>query len=125
MSPMHKDFSQRADEECGIDEFFTQINPTQATWAPIRKTKSLHIDDPISLPTTVIDKQHRRNSDNFAQYPSWYTTPEYKIPSPASPAIDENDGPMSFNRSPSILDFTGGKPMKKINQRNAKRKLFV
>ncbi|KAL4143182.1 hypothetical protein QTP88_005542 [Uroleucon formosanum] len=43
MSPMHEDLSQArvADEECGIDEFLSQINPTQGVWTPIQKTKSM------------------------------------------------------------------------------------
>ncbi|KAL4103976.1 hypothetical protein QTP88_019289 [Uroleucon formosanum] len=67
MSPMHDedDFSQAraADEDRGIKELLTQ-----ATWAP---TKSLHIDDSTNLPPVIIDKRHRRDSDNFAQYPPW------------------------------------------------------
>ncbi|XP_060855187.1 uncharacterized protein LOC132932852 [Metopolophium dirhodum] len=122
MSPMHEDLSQArvADEERGIDEFLTQ-----ATWAPARKTKPLPIDDSGSLPTTIIDPLPVSfDSNNFAQPPSWYTAPQYIESSPTSPAVDENDGPTSFNHSPSILDFTGGEPTKKLNKRNAKRKLF-
>ncbi|XP_060859183.1 uncharacterized protein LOC132936464 [Metopolophium dirhodum] len=127
MSPMHEDFSQKrgADEECGIDEFLTQ-----ATWAPTRKTKPLHIDDPGSLPTTIIDTLPASfDSDNFAQPPPWYTAPQYIESSPQSPAVDENDGPTSFNLSPSsppaLLGFTGQKlAKKKPSMGSVKRKLF-
>ncbi|XP_060865282.1 uncharacterized protein LOC132946181 [Metopolophium dirhodum] len=119
MSPMHEDLSQArvADEERGIDEFLTQ-----ATWAPARKTKLLPIDDPGSLPASF-------DSDNFAQPPPWYTAPQYIESSPPSPAVDENDGPTSFNLSPSsppaLLGFTGQKlAKKKPSMRSVKRKLF-
>ncbi|KAF0763462.1 Uncharacterized protein FWK35_00008143, partial [Aphis craccivora] len=69
MSPMHENLSQTkaADDECGIDAFLTQINPTQATWAP---TKSL----PTSLPSfdCLDNTADGFDSDNFAQYPPWY-----------------------------------------------------
>ncbi|KAL4083680.1 hypothetical protein QTP88_028996 [Uroleucon formosanum] len=102
MSPMHDedDFSQAraADEDCGIKEFLTQ-----ATWAP---TKTLPV--PSSLPTTIIDTLLDYDSDNFAQDPyGCIKSYRYIDPSPTSPAVDENDGPTSFNHSPSILDFTG------------------
>jgi len=29
------------DEECGINEFLSQINPTQEAWTSIQKTKSM------------------------------------------------------------------------------------
>ncbi|KAL4084266.1 hypothetical protein QTP88_028091 [Uroleucon formosanum] len=122
MSPMYEDLSQArvADEDRGLNDFLRQINPTQATWAP---TKTLPV--PSSLPTSFIDTLPDYDSDNFAQDPYGRIKSYRNIePSPTSPAVDENDGPTSFNRSPSILDFTGGKPMKKLNQRNAKRKLF-
>ncbi|KAL4152834.1 hypothetical protein QTP88_000667 [Uroleucon formosanum] len=122
MSPMYEDLSQAraADEDRGINDFLRQINPTQATWAA---TKTLPV--PSSLPTSFIDTLPDYDSDNFAQDPYGRIKSYRNIePSPTSPAVDENDGPTSFNRSPSILDFTGGKPMKKLNQRNAKRKLF-
>ncbi|KAL4153099.1 hypothetical protein QTP88_000932 [Uroleucon formosanum] len=122
MSPMYEDLSQAraADKDRGINEFLRQINPTQATWAP---TKTLPV--PSSLPTSFIDTLPDYDSDNFAQDPYGRIKSYRNIePSPTSPAVDENDGPTSFNRSPSILNFTGGKPMKKLNQRNAQRKLF-
>ncbi|XP_026819138.1 uncharacterized protein LOC113557786 [Rhopalosiphum maidis] len=108
MSPMYDDFnpSQAADEDRGIEEFLTQV--TQP------------IDDLESLPPAIIDNHSTGNdSDNFTQYPLWYNN-RIKSP-PTSLAVDENDGPTSFNHSPSILDFTGGMPTKK---RNVKRKLF-
>ncbi|XP_026806890.1 uncharacterized protein LOC113549681 [Rhopalosiphum maidis] len=116
MSPMYDDFdpsqAQATDEDRGIEEFLAQV-----TRAP---TKSLPIDDPESLPPAIIDNHSTGNdSDNFTQYPPWYNN-RIKSP-PTSLAVDENDGPTSFNHSPSILDFTGGMPMKK---RNVKRKLF-
>ncbi|XP_022160489.1 uncharacterized protein LOC111026678 [Myzus persicae] len=127
MSPMDENLSPAgvADEDRGIDEFLTQINLTQATWVPIRKTKSLPIDDPGSLSTTVMDTLPASfDSDNFAQDPCGrIKSYRYIEPSPASPAVDETDGMMSFNHSPSILDFTSGKPTKKLKP-NPKRKLF-
>ncbi|KAE9521895.1 hypothetical protein AGLY_017702 [Aphis glycines] len=124
MSPMHENLSQArvADEERGMEEFLTQ-----AKWSPIRKTESLPIDEPESPPPRIMDTlpTYCFDPDNFAQPPPWYTAPEYNESSPTSPAVDENDGPTSFNRSPSILDFTGGIGMKKLKKRNAKRKLFL
>ncbi|KAF0719946.1 Uncharacterized protein FWK35_00028146, partial [Aphis craccivora] len=99
-------------DECGIDEFLTQINPTQATWAP---TRSLPIDTspPSPLPLAI---DHGHDLDNFTQHPLWYNN---RIKSTStSHAVDKNDGPTSFNNSLSIL---GGKLTKK---RSAKRKLF-
>ncbi|KAL4119468.1 hypothetical protein QTP88_012275 [Uroleucon formosanum] len=114
MFPMHDkdDFLQAraADEDRGIKELLTQ-----ATWAP---TKTL----PSSLTTSFIDTLPDYDSDNFAQDPYGRIKSYRDIkPSPTSPAVDENDGPTSFNHSPSILDFTGGKPTKK---RNTKRTPF-
>ncbi|XP_025198692.1 uncharacterized protein LOC112597007 [Melanaphis sacchari] len=113
MSPMHEDASQvqAADEDRGVDEFLAQ-----ATRSP---TMTLPIDDTDGLAHTAIDKRHRRDLYTDAQYPPWYITPQYI--EPASLAVDENDGPTSFNHSPSFLDFTGGKPTKK---QNVKRKLI-
>ncbi|XP_022181022.1 uncharacterized protein LOC111041139 [Myzus persicae] len=91
----------------------TSTSTTQATRVP---TKSLNIDDSTSLPPVIIDTLPPYfDPENFAQPPPWYTAPE------TSTAVDENDGPTYLKHSPSILDFTGGKPTKK---RNAKRKLF-
>ncbi|KAF0711234.1 Uncharacterized protein FWK35_00028687 [Aphis craccivora] len=100
---------------CFFDGECSQINPTQATWAP---TRSLPIDTspPSPLPVAI---DHGHDSDNFTQHPLWYNN---RIKSTStSHAVDENDGPTSFNNSPSIL---GGKPTKKSTQRNVKRKLF-
>ncbi|KAE9521246.1 hypothetical protein AGLY_018358 [Aphis glycines] len=117
MSPMYNDNgfdpsqARAADEDRGIHEFLTQINPTQVTWAP---TKSLPIDDSESLPPAIIDNHSTgHDSNNFTL---WYNN--RVRPSSTSLAVDENDGPTSFNHSPSIL---GSKPTKK---RNVKRKLF-
>ncbi|XP_022163068.1 uncharacterized protein LOC111028646 [Myzus persicae] len=100
--------SRAADEDRGIEEFLTQV-----TWAP---TKSLNIDVSTNPPTRFLDTLPPYfDPENFVQPPPWYSALE------TSTALDENDGPTSFNHSPSILDFTGGKPTKK---RNAKRKLF-
>ncbi|CAI6361908.1 unnamed protein product [Macrosiphum euphorbiae] len=101
-----------ADEEHGIDEFLTRINPTQTTWAPIRKTKPLL----ISRPTTNIDTLPASFDSDISQDP-YGCIQSYIEPSSTSPAVDENYGPTSFNsfnHSPSILDFTCGKPTKKI-----------
>ncbi|KAL4132170.1 hypothetical protein QTP88_009377 [Uroleucon formosanum] len=91
-------------------------------------SQAQHIDDSTNLPPVIIDKRHRRDSDNVAQYLPWYTSPQYIEPSPTSLAVDENDGPTSFNLSPSsppaLLGFTGQKLIKKLNKRNVKRKLF-
>ncbi|KAL4083533.1 hypothetical protein QTP88_028849 [Uroleucon formosanum] len=99
MSPMYDedDFSQSraAEEDRGINDFLRQINPTQAP------TKTL----PSSLPPTIIDTLSAYfDPDNFAQPPPWDTAPESL---PTSLAVDENDGPTSFNHSPSNLNFSG------------------
>ncbi|XP_025191760.1 uncharacterized protein LOC112592012 [Melanaphis sacchari] len=109
MSPMHEDASQvqAADEDRGVDEFLAQ-----ATRAP---TMTLPIDDTDGLAQTAIDKRHRRDLYTDAQYPPWYIIPQYI--EPASLAVDENDGPTSFNHSPSILDFTGGKSTNKTERK--------
>ncbi|KAL4153030.1 hypothetical protein QTP88_000863 [Uroleucon formosanum] len=116
MSPMHDEDTEAraADEDRGIKELLTP-----ATWAP---TKSMPVSS--RLPTSFINTLPDYDSDNFAQDPYGLVKAYENIePSPMSPpAVDENDGPTSFNHSPSILDFTGGKPTKK---RNAKRKLFL
>ncbi|XP_060868263.1 uncharacterized protein LOC132943328 [Metopolophium dirhodum] len=112
MGPLHEDLSEArvADEECDIDKFLTQINPTQATWAPARKTKPSPIDDPDSPPTTNIDTLPTSfESDDLAHYAPWYSKPRY-IPTSASLPVDENDGPSSFNVSiqsptPSVSFF--------------------
>ncbi|KAL5235086.1 hypothetical protein ACI65C_002496 [Semiaphis heraclei] len=114
MSPMHEDPSQAqgTDEDRGIDDFLTQINPTQATWAP---AKSLRTSPPSF--DCLDNAADGFDSDNFTQHPLWYNNRIQS--SPTSLAVDENDGPTSINNSPSNL---GGKPTKK---RNAKRKLFL
>ncbi|KAF0697281.1 Uncharacterized protein FWK35_00034003 [Aphis craccivora] len=102
---------------CFFDAEYSQINPTQATWTP---TRSLPIDDstipPSPLPVAI---DHGHDSDKFTQHPLWYNNCIKSTST--SHAVDENDGPTSFNNSPSIL---GGKPTKKSTQRNVKRKLF-
>ncbi|KAL4152670.1 hypothetical protein QTP88_000503 [Uroleucon formosanum] len=127
ISPMHdNDFdpsqAQAADVDRGINDFLRQINPTQATWAP---TKSLPASSRLPTTNTLPDY----DSDNFAQDPYGLIKAYGNIePSPASIAVDENDGPTSFNLSPSpppaLLGFTGQKLVKKLNKRNVKRKLF-
>ncbi|KAL4153528.1 hypothetical protein QTP88_001361 [Uroleucon formosanum] len=116
ISPMHDEDNEArgADEERSNKEFLTQ-----ATWAP---TKPLPVSS--RLPTSFINTLPDYDSDNYAQDPYGFIKAYGNIePSPTSPpAVDENDGPSFFNHSPSILDFTGGKPTKK---RNAKRKLFL
>ncbi|KAL5245969.1 hypothetical protein ACI65C_013377 [Semiaphis heraclei] len=55
------------------------------------------------------------DSDNFTQHLLWYNN---RIQSPpTSLAVDETDGPTSFNNSPSNLGFTGGKPTKKTERK--------
>ncbi|KAE9522298.1 hypothetical protein AGLY_017309 [Aphis glycines] len=119
-SPQYNDDNdaQPAPRQSFSPSFFdgecSQINPTQATWAP---TKPKPIDDSESLPPAIIDNHSTgHDSDNFTQTPLWYNN--RVRPPPTSLAVDENDGPTSFNHSPSILD---SKPTKK---RSAKRKLF-
>ncbi|XP_060848194.1 uncharacterized protein LOC132927631 [Rhopalosiphum padi] len=109
----------------------SQINLTQATY-PASSTVdendgpiNVYInqnDAPTSLPSLsslpVLIDNHSTGHDSD-EHPLWYNN---RIKS-TGPAVDENDGPSSFNHSPSILDFTGGKPMKKSTKRSVKRKL--
>ncbi|KAF0771146.1 Uncharacterized protein FWK35_00003045 [Aphis craccivora] len=90
---------------CFFDGECSQINPTQATWAP---TRSLPIYDSTSPPSPLLVAiDHGHDSDNFTQHPLWYNN---RIKSTStSHAVDENDGPTSFNNSPSIL---GASPLK-------------
>ncbi|CAI6347733.1 unnamed protein product [Macrosiphum euphorbiae] len=93
-------------------------------WIDRRRARNTPEHTSISPPTDV-DNRCRRNSDNDAQYPPWYTSPQYIESQPTSPAVDENDGPTSFNQPPSILDFTSGKTANKLNKRGVKRKLLT
>ncbi|KAF0771148.1 Uncharacterized protein FWK35_00003043 [Aphis craccivora] len=58
---------------------------------------------PLPSPPLVVINNHStgHDSDNFTQHPLWYNN-SIKTTS-TSPAVDENDGPTSFNNSPSIL----------------------
>ncbi|KAE9543570.1 hypothetical protein AGLY_002370 [Aphis glycines] len=89
---------------CFLDGECSQINPTQATYC---------VKSGIQAEDNTADGF---DSDNFAQYPPWYNN--RVIHSPPSITVDENDGPTSFNKSPSILDS------KSTKKRSAKRKLF-
>ncbi|KAL4123057.1 hypothetical protein QTP88_015289 [Uroleucon formosanum] len=94
MSPMHDEDNEAraADEDRGIKELLTP-----ATWAP---TKSMPVSSRLPTTNTLPDY----DSDNFAQDPYGLVKAYGNIePSPTSPpAVDENDGPTSFNHSPSI-----------------------
>ncbi|KAE9521655.1 hypothetical protein AGLY_017951 [Aphis glycines] len=120
-SPQYNDDNdaQPAPQQSFSPSFFdgecSQINPTQATYC-VQNQESK--PKPTSLPSfdCLDNTADGFDTDNFAQYPPWYNN--RVIHSPPSIAVDENDGPTPFNKSPSILD---SKPTKK---RSAKRKLF-
>ncbi|XP_060848404.1 uncharacterized protein LOC132927832 [Rhopalosiphum padi] len=100
----------------------SQINLTQATYcAQNRESKPKPIDENDG-PT-----YQGFNSDNCAQYHQRYTGPRYIEPSSTSHAVDENDGPIRFNKQPSsppsLFDYMDD-TTEIYTQKNVKRKLL-
>ncbi|XP_060873804.1 uncharacterized protein LOC132947515 [Metopolophium dirhodum] len=108
-----------------VEYGYSPISPNYSPGNNIAKSIGERDGSINSLPPHTSDEY-----ELDSQYPPWHHNPDLYLRQQAL-VVDENDGPTSFNLSPSsppaLLGFTGqklAKKKKKPSMRSVKRKLF-